>query len=278
MMPLPQQILVAAEVCGLFWLMFGLQCVVGACSSSDHLRWPLSPDVCTDQVLSNPDLHLRYCPLQFVDDVPPLPRTPSLDPHSVNLSAENSLDFRIYNAPSGDYGFSVFVKPAEETNSCILHYKSDDGSFEMKFTSTPTESVASIPGVVSCSFKPLPQGQWRKIGMSMDDSNAKINAFVDVEPFDDYKDDVQSAASIRVLPKFAVPGTLRVGGSFDGETYKGPVPDLSRSDPPALAGVGCQETDTTIRGDPTHTDVPALPDRGSRHCTPGYNPQYTDRW
>lgn len=197
--------------------------VVGACSSSDHLRWPLSPDVCTDQVLSNPDLHLRYCPLQFVDDVPPLPTTPSLDPHSVNLSAENSLDFRIYSAPSGDYGFSVFVKPAEETNSCILHYKSDDGSFEMKFTSTPTESVASIPGVVSCSFKPLPQGQWRKIGMSMDDSNAKINAFVDVEPFDDYKDDVQSAASIRVLPKFAVPGTLRVGGSFDGETYKGLV-------------------------------------------------------
>ena len=47
-----------------------------------------------------------------------------------------------------------------------------------------------------------------------------------------------------------------------------PVPDLSRSDPPALAGVGCQETDTTRRRDPTHTDVPALPDRGSRHCTP----------
>lgn len=52
-------------------------------------------------------------------------------------------------------------------------------------------------------------------------------------------------------------------------TYRGVTPSPSRC---RVSG------DTTRRRDPTNTDVPALPDRGSRHCTPGYNPQYTDRW
>nr|XP_034300654.1 uncharacterized protein LOC117681248 [Crassostrea gigas] len=193
-----------------------------ACSDKILQRWPLTPEVCTDQVLSNPDLRVSYCPHTFVQDLP-APHTPPVSPFSVNLSADSVLDLRISTVPSEDYGFSAFIKPVTNDDSCILHYKSDDGSFEMKFFSTASETNASIIGWDSCTFNALQVGQWQRIFMGMDSNHRKLIISIDGSPFgvSALKTDVTGIESPAIT--FKTPGTLRVGGSFDGETFSGLV-------------------------------------------------------
>eukprot|EP00105_Crassostrea_gigas_P040368 XP_019924516.1 PREDICTED: uncharacterized protein LOC105332411 isoform X2 [Crassostrea gigas] len=195
----------------------------GACTTDKILlRWPLTPEVCSDQVLSNPDLWFSYCPHTFVQDLP-APHTPPVSPFSVNLSADSVLDLRITTAPSGDYGFSAFVRPDTNNDSCILHYKSDDGSFEMKFLSTASETRVSVIGWTSVAGNNLLVKEWQRIAMAMDASQSKLNLIIEGAPFDDT--DVNSFDQKPGTPalSFKTPGTLRVGGSFDGETFSGLV-------------------------------------------------------
>lgn len=195
----------------------------GACTTDKLLlRWPLTPDVCSDQVLSNPDLRVSYCPHTFVQDLP-APHTPPVSPFSVNLSADSVLDLRITTAPSGDYGFSAFLRPDTNDDSCILHYKSDDGSFEMKFFSTASGTNASIIGWESCASNALQVGQWQRIAMATDVSHSKLNLIIEGAPFDDSNVTTFSWRPDTTVPIFKTPGTLRVGGSFDGETFSGLV-------------------------------------------------------
>ncbi|XP_052719677.1 uncharacterized protein LOC128191584 [Crassostrea angulata] len=193
----------------------------GACSEDILLRWPLTPEVCSDQVLSNSDLRVSYCPYTFVQDHP-VPRITPVSAFSVNLSADSILDLRIATAPSEDYGFSVFVKPTTNDDSCILHYKSDDGSFEMKFLSTASGTNASVIGWDSCASNALQVGQWQRIAMTMDANHPKLFLYIDQSPFDGpEKNEVTGPKS--PLITFKTPGTLRVGGSFDGKTFSGLV-------------------------------------------------------
>nr|XP_034303714.1 uncharacterized protein LOC105332411 [Crassostrea gigas] len=195
----------------------------GACTTDKILlRWPLTPEVCSDQVLSNPDLRFSNCPHTFVQDLP-APHTPPVSPFSVNLSADSILDLRITTAPSGDYGFSAFVKPATDDDSCILHYKSDDGSFEMKFFSTASGTNASVIGWDSCASSALQVGEWQRIAMAMDASQSKLNLIIEGAPFDDTDVNIFGWKPGSIAPSFKTPGTLRVGGCFDGETFSGLV-------------------------------------------------------
>lgn len=202
--------------------MFTITGVTGGCSETLQ-RWPLTPEVCTDQVVKNPDLRVSYCPHPFVQDLP-APHTPPVSPFSVNLSADSVLDFRITTAPSEDYGFSAFVKPATNDDSCILHYKSDDGSFEMKFLSTASGTNASVIGWDSCASSALQVGQWQRIAMTMDANHPKLSLYIGGSPFEsdpELKNDVSGPEFPDIT--FKTPGTLRVGGSFDRETFSGLV-------------------------------------------------------
>nr|XP_034303716.1 uncharacterized protein LOC117681806 [Crassostrea gigas] len=195
----------------------------GLCSDKILQRWPLTPEVCTDQVLSNPDLRFSYCPHTFVQDLP-APHTPPVSPFSVNLSADSVLDFRITTAPSGDYGFSAFVKPTTNDDSCILHYKSDDGSFEMKLLSTASGTNVSVIEWDSSTFNAsLKVGQWQRIAMTMDVSMSRLSLIIEGAPFDDTDVNIFGWRPDIIAPSFKTPGTLRVGGSFDGETFSGLV-------------------------------------------------------
>eukprot|EP00105_Crassostrea_gigas_P040348 XP_019924496.1 PREDICTED: uncharacterized protein LOC109619251 [Crassostrea gigas] len=196
--------------------------VTGKCSTSILRRWPLTPEVCTDQVLSNPDLRVSNCPYTFVQDLP-APHTPPVSPFSVNLSADSVIDLRITTVPSEDYGFSAFVKPATNDDSCILHYKSDDGSFEMKFLSTTSGTNASIIGWDSCASNALKVGQWQKIAMATDVSPSKLNLIIEGAPFDGTNVNTFIWRPDSAVPFLKTPGTLRVGGSFDGEKFSGLV-------------------------------------------------------
>ncbi|XP_065930343.1 uncharacterized protein [Magallana gigas] len=209
----------------LVFLSAFIRSVTGVCSTNIIQRWPLTPDVCTDQVLFNPDLRFSYCPHTFVQDLP-APHTPPVSPFSVNLSVDSILDLRITTAPSGDYGFSAFVKPAKNDDSCILHYKSDDGSFEMKFLSNTSETRVSVLGGASVAGNNLLVGQWQRIAMSMDASNSKLNLIIKGAPFDDTDGsmfDYKPGKTDTSAHSFKTPGTLRVGGSFDDETFSGLV-------------------------------------------------------
>lgn len=147
--------------------IFNFTSLKGARSTKILLRWAFTPEVCTEEVLSNPDLRFSYCPQTFVRD-PPAPHTPPVSPFFVHISATSVLDLRtlITSTPSGDYGFSVFVKPATLNDyNCILHYKSDDGRFDMKFLSTDSGTNASVIGWDSCAFDALQVGQWQPIAV-----------------------------------------------------------------------------------------------------------------
>ncbi|XP_052719429.1 uncharacterized protein LOC128191411 [Crassostrea angulata] len=204
-----------------FYCFTGLR---GVCSDKILLRWPLTPEVCTDQVLSNPDLRFSYCPRTLVQDLP-APHTPPVSPFSVNLSADSFLDLRITTtAPSGDYGISAFVKPAINDDSCILHYKSDDGSFEMKFLSTASGTNVSVIGWDSSTFNAsLKVGQWQRIAMTMDVSMSRLSLIIEGAPFNDTDVNIFGWRPDIIAPSFKTPGTLRVGGSFEGETFSGLV-------------------------------------------------------
>lgn len=206
----------------LLYLSAFIPSLKGACSTNILLRWPLTPNVCSDQVLSNPYLRFSYCPHAFVQDLP-APHTPPVSPFSVNLSADSVLDLRITTAPSGDYGFSAFVKPATNDDSCILHYKSDDGSFEIKFLTTASGTNASVFGWDSVASNALQVGQWQRIAMAMDASQSKLNLFIEGAPFDDTDVNIIDWKPGTTATSFKTPGTLRVGGSFDGETFSGLV-------------------------------------------------------
>lgn len=194
--------------------------ITGACSTNILQRWPLTPEVCTNQVLFNPDLRVSYCPHMFVQDLP-APHTPRVSPFSVNLSADSVLDLQITSTPSEDYGFSAFVKPATNASSSILHYKSEDGSFEMKFLSTASETSAFIIGENPCVLDALQVGQWQRIAMTVDVTKSKLSLLIgDANAFD-----VRSISCTTGTKANSIktPGTLRVGGSFDGETFSGLV-------------------------------------------------------
>lgn len=188
------------------------------------MRWPLVPIICTQEIKLNADpISIMPCSLTFVDNYPNL--TFPSPPPSVRLQGDAFIDLRVPNFNSlADYGFSAFVNPDSLLHSCIFNYKSDDNMFETKFISTPTESriVINDNTSISVTHSPLVIGNWQKVGLGIDVSTGKIKMFVDRFTFDQYEPGEELSAQ-HTAPEIRTPGTLRVGGSFDGETYSGLV-------------------------------------------------------
>ncbi|XP_061188084.1 uncharacterized protein LOC133196170 [Saccostrea echinata] len=220
--------------------------VEAPCSTKTVMRWPLVPMICTqDVLLSTGGRSMTSCPLTFVDDYP----YPSSLMPSVRLSGGSYIDIRLPRILSNsDYGFSAFVNPATHNHSCILHYKSDDGLFDMKFVSTSTETRATVSKVenLTVTHNTLQLGQWQKIGMGVDISQDKIQLAVDISVFDD-DDASEKSTSVSATEdlSFHTPGTLRVGGSFDGETYSGLISCVSLIEEKKLdCSTGCYDDGT----------------------------------
>ncbi|XP_062595845.1 uncharacterized protein LOC134257218, partial [Saccostrea cucullata] len=201
-----------------------------ACSSKTVMRWPLVPMLCTQDVLLSTGARSgASCPLTFVDDHPYAPDNSPFP--SVRLSAGSYIDIRLSSILSNsDYGFSAFVNPDTNNHSCILHYKSDDGLFNMKFLSgiSETRATVSTGENLTVTHYSLQLGQWQKIGIGVDESQRKIRLSVDISVFDD-DDNAEKVTSDAATGSLTLhtPGTLRVGGSFDGETYSGLVSCVS---------------------------------------------------
>lgn len=176
------------------------------------MKWPLIPTTCTEEVLlsTGPKSGIP-CPLDFVDDYPISVSNP---PFSAHASGGSPIDIQVPSLSiAGDYGISVYVKP-NLLSGCILHYKSDDGLFEIKYHSTPTLTNASVVGKAFAIHSPLSVGQWQQVGIGIDFSQRKVQNFIG---FADKISGLQSTD----MPSFNSPGKLRIGGSFDGETFDG---------------------------------------------------------
>jgi hypothetical protein len=190
------------------------------------MRWPLIPIICTQETKLNTDQpSIRPCSLDFDNSYPNITSSPP--PPSVRLQGGSFIDLRLpsfTDLSASDYGFSAFVNPdsLQISGSCIFHYKSDDNMFEAKYISSPTISrvVINDSTVISVTHSSLVIGKWQKVGFGVDISTSKVKHFVDNFPFDDYDPGEDEEESL-TAPAIRTPGTLRVGGSFDGEAYSG---------------------------------------------------------
>ena len=203
-----------------FLFIPGLLFMVRGDCENPLLKWPLFDVTCTSELTSG-QVSTGSCPQTFrpddmVDNQVPMYFSGRSDSH-VNLKIRLGDD-AIGNI---DSGFAFYVR-TEEENGCLFHYKSNSDLrgvpgfiVEIKLCLADsrfvvTEVLSSEAEKIVNTGKTLQENSWHMVALIKDYSTNKYKLHID---------NIQSDVTVNErFQELAVPGILRVGGSFDVDT------------------------------------------------------------